>query len=39
MPFMTLDREKCKRDGICIEECPLGYLEYLPHLLAPIRWI
>lgn len=27
MPFMSLDRETCKRDYVCIEECPLGLLE------------
>ena len=26
MPFITLNREKCKRDGICVQECPAQIL-------------
>lgn len=28
MSLLHIDREKCKRDGICIESCPLGIIEF-----------
>jgi nitroreductase/NAD-dependent dihydropyrimidine dehydrogenase PreA subunit len=27
MPTITIDEQKCKRDGICVAECPLGVIE------------
>ena len=27
MPFITIDQEKCKRDGICVSECPARIIE------------
>ncbi len=27
MGFFTIDTEKCKRDGICVDECPMRILE------------
>lgn len=27
MSLFTVDREKCKRDGICVDECPLRIIE------------
>lgn len=27
MSLFTIDAEKCKRDGICVAECPFGLLE------------
>lgn len=26
MSLFTIDREKCKRDGVCAQECPLGII-------------
>jgi nitroreductase/NAD-dependent dihydropyrimidine dehydrogenase PreA subunit len=26
MPLITVDKEKCKRDGVCIAECPMSLL-------------
>jgi len=28
MSLLTVDREKCKRDGICAEICPMGIIEF-----------
>jgi len=27
MSLFTIDRERCKRDGICVEECPIRVIE------------
>ncbi|MBF0549369.1 MAG: nitroreductase family protein [Deltaproteobacteria bacterium] len=27
MSFLTIDQDRCKRDGICVAECPLGLIE------------
>jgi nitroreductase/NAD-dependent dihydropyrimidine dehydrogenase PreA subunit len=27
MPLFSVDQEKCKRDGICVAECPAGLIE------------
>jgi len=27
MQFITVDRKKCKRDGICMAECPFGLID------------
>jgi nitroreductase/NAD-dependent dihydropyrimidine dehydrogenase PreA subunit len=27
MSLFTVDQEKCKRDGICVSECPVGIIE------------
>ncbi len=27
MSLLTVDQEKCKRDGICAEVCPVGIIE------------
>lgn len=35
MSFYTIDRNKCKADGICVEECPLGILEMKDGADAP----
>jgi nitroreductase/NAD-dependent dihydropyrimidine dehydrogenase PreA subunit len=28
MSLLTVDQEKCKRDGICSEACPMGIIEF-----------
>ena len=28
MSQLTADQEKCKRDGICAEVCPVGIIEF-----------
>ncbi len=35
MGFFTVDTEKCKRDGICVEECPMRILEMSDASSAP----
>ena len=27
MSLFIVDQEKCKRDGICVNECPMGIIE------------
>lgn len=27
MSFLSIDHEKCKRDGICVAECPMGLIK------------
>jgi nitroreductase/NAD-dependent dihydropyrimidine dehydrogenase PreA subunit len=27
MAILTVDRQKCKRDGICVETCPMGIIQ------------
>ena len=39
MPFVTINQDKCKRDGICVNECPariieLKHAEAYPALIA-----
>ena len=28
MSLLTVDQEKCERDGICTEVCPAGIIEF-----------
>jgi NAD-dependent dihydropyrimidine dehydrogenase PreA subunit len=28
MSLLTVDQEKCERDGICAEVCPAGIIEF-----------
>jgi nitroreductase/NAD-dependent dihydropyrimidine dehydrogenase PreA subunit len=28
MTLLTVDRQKCKRDGICVETCPMGIIQF-----------
>ncbi len=35
MSFFIIDDKKCKRDGICVAECPLGLLEMKDPSLPP----
>ncbi len=27
MSLFVVDQKKCKRDGICVNECPMGIIE------------
>ena len=27
MPLITIDETKCKKDGVCIAECPVAIIE------------
>ena len=35
MSLFVVDKEKCKRDGICVAECPRGIIEIKEQNLSP----
>jgi nitroreductase/NAD-dependent dihydropyrimidine dehydrogenase PreA subunit len=35
MPTISIDEQKCKRDGICVAECPLGIIEQVDPRAVP----
>lgn len=39
MSLFTVDTNKCKRDGICVDECPLGLIEIIDNhsFPAPVK--
>lgn len=39
MSLLTVDKEKCERDGICIEICPVSIIEFKDKYAFPTyRW-
>lgn len=35
MPLFTIDSEKCKKDGFCVAECPMGIIEMVDEEALP----